>query len=160
LERTVTLPPFQSLLDDHAADLHRFVVASIGAHDGADCFQETIVAALRAYPNLTSDENLRGWLFTIAHRKVIDRARQRARHAVPMAEPPEAPAPPARDTAGDDELWAAVRELPPKQRSAVVQRYLLDRPYAEIADTLGCSEAAARQNVRAGLQRLRKEVAA
>jgi DNA-directed RNA polymerase specialized sigma24 family protein len=40
----------------------------------------------------------------------------------------------------------------------VVQRYLLDRPYAEIAVVIGSSEAAARQNVRAGLQRLRQEV--
>jgi DNA-directed RNA polymerase specialized sigma24 family protein len=48
-----------------------------------------------------------------------------------------------------------VRALPPKQRTAVVQRYLLDRPYAEVAAVVGCSEDAARQNVRAGLARLR-----
>jgi DNA-directed RNA polymerase specialized sigma24 family protein len=41
-----------------------------------------------------------------------------------------------------------------------VQRYLLDRPYTEVAETLGCSEDAARQNVRAGLRRLREEVPA
>jgi RNA polymerase sigma factor (sigma-70 family) len=153
----VRLPPFQVLLDEHAADVHRFLVASVGPHDGADCFQETVVSALRAYPGLRSAENLRGWLFTIAHRKVIDLARRGARHALPVAEPPEIvyrdP-----DGAGDDELWAAVRQLPPKQRSAVVQRYLLDRPYDQIAGTLECSEAAARQSVRAGLQRLRQEV--
>jgi len=60
---------------------------------------------------------------------------------------------------GDAALLAAVRELPPKQRTAVVQRYLLDRPYAEVAAVVGCSEDAARQNVRAGLQRLRHELA-
>ena len=54
--------------------------------------------------------------------------------------------------------WAPSRELPPKQRTAVVQRYLLDRPYAEVAAVVGCSEAAARQNVRAGLQRLRERL--
>jgi DNA-directed RNA polymerase specialized sigma24 family protein len=48
-----------------------------------------------------------------------------------------------------------VRALPPKQRTAVVQRYLLDRPYAEVAEVIGCTEAAARQNVRAGLRSLR-----
>ena len=37
----------------------------------------------------------------------------------------------------------------------MVQRYLLDRPYAEVAAVIGCSEEAARQNVRAGLARLR-----
>jgi DNA-directed RNA polymerase specialized sigma24 family protein len=40
----------------------------------------------------------------------------------------------------------------------VVQRHLLDRSYAEVADVIGCSEEAARQNVRAGLQRLRRDL--
>ena len=89
VDSTVTLPPFQTLLDEHAADLHRFLVASVGPHDGADCFQETVISALRAYPDLRHADNLRGWLFTIAHRKVVDHARRVGRHAVPVAEPPE-----------------------------------------------------------------------
>jgi RNA polymerase sigma factor (sigma-70 family) len=156
---TVTLPPFQTLLDEHAADLHRYLVASVGPHDGADCFQETVIAALRAYPGLAHDRNLRGWLFTIAHRKVIDHARGTGRRALPVADPPEVPVAPAEAGGlGDDDLWGAVRALPPKQRSAVVQRFVLDRPYAEVAAVIGCSEAAARQNVRAGLQRLRADL--
>ncbi|MGH9288691.1 MAG: RNA polymerase sigma factor, partial [Acidimicrobiales bacterium] len=91
------------------------------------------------------------------HRKIIDQARRRVRQAVPAADPPEVPQLDA-DALVDAELWDAVRRLPPKQRSAVVQRYLLDRPYAEIAAVIGSSEDAARQNVRAGLQRLRQEV--
>jgi DNA-directed RNA polymerase specialized sigma24 family protein len=76
---------------------------------------------------------------------------------VPAGDPPEVAHRDA-DGLGDAAVWDAVRHLPPKQRSAVVQRYLLDRPYAEIAVVIGSSEAAARQNVRAGLQRLRQEV--
>ena len=147
------LPPFQALLDEHAHDVHRFLVASAGPHDGADCFQETVLAALRAYPSLRDASNLRGWLFTIAYRKVVDRARVDRRHGDPVAEPPDAT---HVDEHDDGDVWAAVRTLPHKQRAAVVQRYLLDRPYAEIALTIGCSEAAARQNVRAGVTRLRE----
>jgi RNA polymerase sigma factor (sigma-70 family) len=160
VDLTVTLPPFQTLLDEHAADVHRFLVASVGPHDGADCFQETVISALRAYPDLRHADNLRGWLFTIAHRKVVDHARRVGRNAVPVADPPEVVV--AADDLrldGDAALLAAVRQLPPKQRTAVVQRYLLDRPYAEVAAVVGCSEDAARQNVRAGLQRLRQELA-
>jgi RNA polymerase sigma factor (sigma-70 family) len=151
------LPPFQTLLDDHAADLHRFVVAQVGPHDGADCFQETIVAALRAYPGLCDASNLRGWLFTIAHRKVLDHHRANGRRPDLVAEPPEVSMhdPEAADDAA---LWEAVRHLPPKQRGAVALRYLADLPYLEIGAALGCSEAAARQNVRAGLAALRREV--
>jgi RNA polymerase sigma factor (sigma-70 family) len=153
----VTVPPFQSLLDAHGTDLRRFLVAAVGSYDGDDLFQETVISALRSYPGLRNADNLRGWLFTIAHRKVVDLARRRARQAVPAADPPQVP---HRDADGlvDAELWAAVRRLPPKQRSAVAQRYLLDRPYAEIAAVIGSSEDAARQNVRAGLRRLRQEV--
>ena len=150
------LPPFQTLLDEHATDLHRFLVATAGPHDGADVFQETVIAALRAYPDLRSDHNLRGWLFTIAHRKVIDQARARSRRADPVAEPPEVPHVDPDPAGRDGTLWSAVATLPTKQRSAVVQRYVLDRPYAEIAAVIGSSEAAARQNVRAGLQSLRR----
>jgi RNA polymerase sigma factor (sigma-70 family) len=155
----VKLPPFQRLVDEHGADLHRYLVAVAGRHDGADAFQDTLLAALRAYPRLRSDENLRGWLFTIAHRKVIDQARSRARQAVPVAETPEIGVHDADGAhSADDSLWRAVAQLPTKQRSAVVQRYLLDRPYAEIALVIGSSEDAARQNVRAGLRRLREVI--
>ncbi len=150
------LPPFQQLLDAHGADLHRFCVAQAGADHGADCFQETILSALRAYPDLRDASRLRGWLFTIAHHRVIDHHRARGRQAVPVADPPERVVPAAEPL--DDDLWAAVAVLPDKQRGAVALRYLGDLPYAEIAAILGCSEAAARQNVRAGLAGLRQEV--
>ena len=154
----MSLPPFQTLLDEHAADLHRYLVATVGPDDGDDGFQETVIAALRAYPDLRSAENLRGWLFTIAHRKAIDLARARQRRADPVAEPPEVVHRDRLPDGTDESLWSAVATLPTKQRSAVVQRYLLDRPYAEIAEVIGSSEDAARQNVRAGLQTLRRIV--
>lgn len=151
----VALPPFQQLLDTHGADLHRFCIASAGPHHGPDCFQEAVIAALRAYPDLRDASNLRGWLFTIAHRKVLDHHRASNRRAVPMEEIPDVG---TDGAAPDGSLWAAVGRLPEKQRGAVALRYLADLPYAQIGLALGCSEAAARQNVRAGLAGLRQEV--
>ena len=60
----------------------------------------------------------------------------------------------------DDGLWREVRRLPPKQRVAIVWRFVLDLAYAEIGERMGTSEEAARQNVSAGLRRLRREVPA
>jgi RNA polymerase sigma factor (sigma-70 family) len=151
----VDLPPFQRLLDAHGADLHRFCIAQAGPDHGPDCFQETVIAALRAYPGLRDGSRLRGWLFTIAHRKVIDHHRATARRPVLVDHAPDAPTAPI-DADGD--LWAAVARLPDKQRGAIALRFLGDLPYAEIAAALDCSEAAARQNVRAGLAGLRGEV--
>ena len=59
----------------------------------------------------------------------------------------------------DGDVWAAVRDLPPKQRVAVALRHGDDWDYGEIAEVLGCSEAAARQSVKAGLDRLREVLA-
>ena len=148
-------PPFQQLLDAHGADLHRFCVAQAGPHQGSDCFQDAVISALRAYPDVQDDRNLRGWLFTIAHRKVLDHHRASARRPVPVPELPERGVP---VVPVDGDLWETVGRLPEKQRGAIALRYLGDLPYADIGVVLGCSEAAARQNVRAGLAALRLEV--
>jgi RNA polymerase sigma factor (sigma-70 family) len=147
------LPPFQALLDEHRNDVYRFLVAAVGPNEADDCFQETFVAALRAYPRLRDARNLRSWVLTIAHRKAIDAHRARGRRAIPVEALPDRATPPPAD--GEPALWEAVRDLPVKQRASVLHRYVNDLPYAEIGRIVGCSEAAARQNVRAGLASLR-----
>jgi RNA polymerase sigma factor (sigma-70 family) len=138
----------------------------VGAVEADDCYQETWLSALRAYPRLRDASNLRSWIFTIAHRKVIDHARSRARRAVPVGEvaeggcPPDGVAPAADDVlaaADADGLWAQVAGLPDKQRTAVALRFVADAPYAEIGAVMETSEEAARRNVHEGLKRLRRE---
>src|SRR6476659_3974537 len=95
---------------------------AVGRTDAVDCFQETFLAALRAYPQLGDDSNLRGWLLTIAHRKAIDHHRANGRGAIPVADVPEVPVEdgiPQRD----ERLCQAVGALPPKQRDEVARRY-------------------------------------
>lgn len=152
------LPPFQTVLDDHAPAVMGILRGAVGRDAAEDCFQETFLAALRAYPQLDDARNLRGWLLTIAHRKAIDFHRAKGRRPIPVAEVPEVggengiPEP-------DERLWAAVGALPPKQRAAVSLRYGSDLPHVEIAAALGCSPEAARRSLHEGLKRLRKELA-
>jgi RNA polymerase sigma factor (sigma-70 family) len=157
----VRLPPFQALLDAHARDVHRFLIATVGPSDADDCYQETWLAALRAYPRLRDDSNLRGWLLTIAHRKAIDHARSRARRATPVADAetlvPSATAQVEAAGSLDGDLWSAVAALPAKQRTAVALRFIADSAYEEIAGVMQTSQEAARRNVHEGLTRLRKE---
>jgi RNA polymerase sigma factor (sigma-70 family) len=155
----VKLPPFQALLDEHRADVYRFCVATAGRSEADDCFQETWIAALRAYPNLRRADNLRAWLLRIAHNKAMDLHRSRGRRPVPVEVVPErAAAARSADRIADDEpeLWAAVRGLPPKQRAAVFCRTVLGMPYDELARLLESSEDAARRNVFEGLRTLRE----
>ncbi|HUH80692.1 MAG TPA: RNA polymerase sigma factor [Solirubrobacteraceae bacterium] len=158
-------PPFQVFLDQNRDAVWRFLVSSVGPSEADDCFQETFVSALRAYPRLRPGSNLRAWVLTIAHRKALDCHRGRARRALPVAgvEALDTRSPYAQaDTAqpADAELWGAVRELPPRQRSAVVLRFLADLAHREIAAAIGCSEDAARRSLHEGLQKLRAQVAA
>jgi RNA polymerase sigma factor (sigma-70 family) len=155
----VKLPPFQALLDAHRLDVYRFVVATVGPNDADDVFQETCIAALRAYPRLEGATNLRGWLLRIAQRKAIDAHRARGRRPLPVESGPERPSPSAAATldGANPELWERVRALPPKQRTAVFCRAVLGMPYAELAELLDCSEEAARRSLHEGLKRLREE---
>ncbi len=152
----MNLPPFQRLLDEHGQDVHRFLIASVGRTDAEDCYQETWLAALRAYPRLRDASNLRSWLLTIAHRKAIDHVRARGRRPSPVPAVPEQGVAPAHAD-GVPEIFARVRALPPKQRTAVSLRFVADAPYAEIAAVMATSEEAARRSVHEGLNRLRRE---
>jgi RNA polymerase sigma factor (sigma-70 family) len=151
------LPPFQSLLDEYKRDVLGFLIAAVGPQEAEDCFQETFLSALRAYPRLGDDRNLRGWLLTIAHRKAIDHHRARTRSPDPVGDPPEVA---VRDREpGGGGIWRAVAMLPPKQRTAVALRFACDMPHREIAVALGGTEEAARRNVHEGVKKLREALA-
>lgn len=60
--------------------------------------------------------------------------------------------------ASDEQLWRAVGELPARQRSAVVLRFVADLPHRDIAAAIGCSPEAARRSLHEGLASLRKAV--
>jgi RNA polymerase sigma factor (sigma-70 family) len=150
------LPPFQSLFEDNRNDVYAFLVALVGSQDAEDCWQETWLSALRSYPKLRDSSNLRSWVMTIAHRKGVDALRRRHRDPQLSAEVPDVASEPSPDH--EPVLWALMRRLPPKQRSAVFLRVVGDMKYAEVASILDCSEDAARQSARQGLNKLREEL--
>ena len=150
----VSLPPFEQIVADHGPAVLRVCRAVLGPHEAEDAWSEAFLSALKAYPALRPDSNVRAWLVTIAHRKAVDGYRSRVRAPIPTGDLPERPG--HVDTSEPDEaLWAAVRALPPKQRAAVAYRYLADMSYVDIAALLGNSEAAARRNAADGIAALR-----
>lgn len=155
----VELPPFQALLDAHGRDVHRLLVATVGRSDADDCYQDAWLAALRAYPRLRDGSNLRSWILTIAHHKALDHLRSVKRRAIPVAELPEVADRPiaAEPASHDSALWARVRALPAKQRTAVALRFACDLTHAEIARIMETSEPAARRNVHEAIKQLRED---
>jgi DNA-directed RNA polymerase specialized sigma24 family protein len=148
-----TLPPFQVLLEHHSDAVWRALRAMVGVQAAEDCFQETFLAALRAYPRLRHDSSPRAWLLTIAHNKAIDHLRRAARAQAPAVDAAGVDPPPP-----DEAIWQAVAALPPNQRAAVALRFIGDLSHREIAAAIGCSEAASRRSLHDGLATLRRSL--
>ncbi len=56
------------------------------------------------------------------------------------------------------DLLGVLRELPPRQRAALVLRYFDDLSEAEVADVMGCSVGTVKSTASRALGRLRREV--
>ena len=150
--------PFEQAVTEHGAVVLRVCRAVLGPAEADDAWSETFLAALRAWPDLPDDANVRAWLVTTAHRKAVDVARAVARHAVPVAEVPETTAPRGDEpdaVLADDDLWAALAALPDKQRACVAFHHVAGLPHAEVARILGGTPAAARRAAADGIARLR-----
>lgn len=113
------------------------------------------MAALKGYERMDG-RNPRAWLLTIARNKALDHHRARARRPIPSDTLPDLPAPPRAEA--DPGLWAAVNELPDRQRAAVALRFACDLRYREVGEAMGTSADAARRNVHEGLRKLRTRV--
>jgi RNA polymerase sigma factor (sigma-70 family) len=150
----VTLRPFEEIVTEHGPVVMRVCRALLGRADAADAWSETFLSAMQAYPGLRPGSNVRRWLVTIAHRKAIDQIRGTASRPQPVGQLPEIP---TTDRApADGELQAALDALPPKQRGAVIYRYLAELSYAEVGQLLACTPTAARRNAADGVAHLRK----
>ena len=129
----------------------------------ADLTAETFAAALLAAPRYRPGERpALAWLYGIAGHKLADSRRRgrvedeaRQRLALePLAVDDDDLARVER-LAASGEAEAALASLPADQRDAVVARVLEERPYAEIATEMHCSELLVRQRVSRGLKALR-----
>jgi RNA polymerase sigma factor (sigma-70 family) len=152
----VTVRPFEEIVAEHGPVVLRVCRAMLSPLDADDAWAETFLAALRAYPSLRPDSNVRGWLVTIAYRKAIDQIRSAARAPQPTVAVPDIASRDDMPLHPDTELRAALDALPSKQRRAVIYHYLADLPYAEVGRLLETSEGAARRSAADGIANIRK----
>ena len=147
---------FGELLERYERELFAYALRLSADRDEADdLYQETFLAAFRGWPPPRTG-NERAWLYRIATNKAIDRGR-RARPKVRI-EDVELVAP-ERDTATSLDIARAVELLAPGQRAAFVLRQVQGLSYAEIAETLGCSQEAARARVSEATKTVRRRIA-
>lgn len=108
------------------------------------------------------------WLMSVTHHKAIDaiRASERRRRQQAVAEAEHLPAAPEHPT--DDTVWlelgkqqlvAALRSLTPRQREVLCLAYLAGLTQTEIANRTGIPLGTVKTRTRAGLLRLRADIA-
>lgn len=166
-----TLPDlggFERLYDAEAESVLRFFAARTGsAETAADLTAETFAAALESWESYKlSKGSPRQWLFGIARNKLSRYLRwrridSRARERLGM-QPQVDLDRESRQRIEDlvdlkdrlSRMEKAMESLSPKLAAAVKLRVASELEYAEIAEHLGISQAAARARVSRGLSRL------
>jgi RNA polymerase sigma factor (sigma-70 family) len=137
---------------------HPRVLAAMAARAGDVRMAEEVTAeaftrALERWERVREMESPGGWVHRVATNLVKRRKRrQLVEQTLLRREAPE----PAAPAMVDSELWEAVRALSPRQRTAIIYRFVGDLPHKKIAEAMSCSEEAARRNVHEGLRKLRE----
>ncbi len=147
---------FDRFVADNGNGLLRTAYLMVGdPHEAEDLVQETLFKVASKWPRVCRMENpvayTRRLLVNQALHGRVKRSRNRAE--LKATAPPET-ASNAAHLDIHDELFDALAALPPRQRAALVLRYFLDLPEAEVAAALGCSLGTVKSSTSRGLKRL------
>jgi len=139
----------------HYRPLLRLCVLVTGRRETAeDIVQEAFVRVAGRLDGL-GDEEIRPYLRAAA----LNLWKNRLRRLALERRRPIQPAP-RNELAFEekDEVWAAVRRLPARQRACLVLRYFEDLTERETANLLGCSVGTVKSQTSRAIERLRREL--
>lgn len=161
-------PSWEEVVSQHSARVYRLAYRLTGnPHDAEDLTQEVFVRVFRSLSSYTPG-TFDGWLHRITTNLFLDGARRKARIRFDaLAEdadsrmPGRAPAPDVAvtDRLFDDDVEAALADLPPDFRAAVVLCDIEGLSYEEIADVLGVKLGTVRSRIHRGRSMLRTALA-
>jgi len=137
----------------HYDQVYRYLRWRTLDHHRAEELTQQVFAEAAGSLRETGDPPL-AWLYTVAKRRFADEARKRGAQVSPV------PAPETREYGVDvaAALRAALQRLPDGQRQVVVLKLLRGARFAEIGETLGLTEAAAKMRFVRALEALRTEL--
>jgi RNA polymerase sigma-70 factor (sigma-E family) len=121
-------------------------------HTAEDLVQLAFVRLYRRWPSIR-DESVDAYARQVVVNAFLSHRRARRRESL-MADPPERAAGGA-DPVEKLALRRALADLGPRQRAAVVLRYLEDLPVAEVATLLGITEGTVKSQTARALQSMR-----
>jgi RNA polymerase sigma-70 factor (ECF subfamily) len=141
------------------------------AHRAEDLTQETFFTAWQQIGALTDPAAFRGWLLTIAQRKLLDAAKAEkrkkrwGRRAPPVEleaaiHPAASPVVTAAEKDQREKALAILRGLPQEYSVPLTLRYLAGADYQEITQQLALSNGSLRGLLQRGLAMLREKMSA
>jgi RNA polymerase sigma factor (sigma-70 family) len=167
-ETTWQAPSWEEVVTQHSARVYRLAYRLTGnQHDAEDLTQEVFVRVFRSLSSYTPG-TVEGWLHRITTNLFLDQARRKSKIRFDaLAEDAEAKMPgraPSPDTQMndrllDDDVEAALADLPPDFRAAVVLCDIEGLSYEEIADVLDLKLGTVRSRIHRGRSMLRKSLA-
>jgi RNA polymerase sigma factor (sigma-70 family) len=134
-----------------------------GAAEPDDLASETFLGVFTGLAGFSGDEDaLRSWVFTIAHRRLIDDWRRRSRRPQLTDDDSDLallPGGDAEDDAlirvGTEDVHRMCAGLPDDQRSVLLLRVLADLTVEQVASVMGRSVGSVKALQRRGLRTLR-----
>ncbi len=154
---------FTTWLDRHGAVLHHVANGFATGADRHDLMQELLLALWQAVPAFRGDAQTSTFVYRVAHNAALTWRRARRNYAQRLdhfetlvatgAVPPLAVAEAAREPEALEHIYAAIRQLPPLDRSLILL-HLDGVSYAGIAEIHGLTES----NVGARLTRAKQKL--
>ncbi|WP_299730646.1 sigma-70 family RNA polymerase sigma factor [uncultured Tateyamaria sp.] len=149
---------FVAALPGLRAEMHRYLARMTGSViDGEDVLQDALLSAAVALREGEQVQNLRAWLFRIAHNTALNSFRARGRERAAKAELINLPPNPATNAeAMMPEALTPYMALTPIQRSTMILRDVIGYSAKEVADLTGTSESAVKSALHRGRAALAK----
>jgi RNA polymerase sigma-70 factor (ECF subfamily) len=161
-------PSWEEVVTQHSARVYRLAYRLTGnPHDAEDLTQEVFVRVFRSLSSYTPG-TFEGWLHRITTNLFLDQARRKSKirfdalgEDADQRMPGRVPSPDTQVAEGmlDDDIEAALADLPPEFRAAVVLCDIEGLTYDEIADVLDAKLGTVRSRIHRGRKMLRTSLA-
>jgi RNA polymerase sigma-70 factor (ECF subfamily) len=123
-----------------------------------DATQEAFARALRQWRKVRDMDRPDGWVYVVAMNQLRDHWRRSERRRERAPELDDAAADNTYAVATRLSVRDAIATLPPRQRQAVVLRYLADLSLADVADAMGCATGTVKATLHQAMQSMRVEL--
>ena len=151
---------FEALLETHYDRIYRAAWRATGSREDAqDVAQDVCVKLGAALASFRAEASFTTWLHRIVLNAAADfRRAARAGEHVPLEDESDRLVSTSESAEAGlirQDLWSAVRALPPQQRDAVLLVYGEDFGHREAGEALGCSEATVSWHLHEARKRLK-----